>query len=64
MHLMNIRHVAWGKKELSSLRKAQPAGAASKPPVTQNPAQNLDISPEQIAEITRKVMERLGQFNS
>ncbi|MCL2531528.1 MAG: acetaldehyde dehydrogenase (acetylating) [Oscillospiraceae bacterium] len=58
MHLMDVRRVAWGKTELSSLRGSSPAPAST--PSTQ--ANKLDITPEQIAEITRKVMQRLGQI--
>ena len=56
LHLMNIRRVAWGTKELGSLRGNTPAPA----PTALTP--QLDITPEQIAEITRKVMARLGQI--
>jgi len=71
LHLRDIRRVAWGVKELSDLR---PVGAAakaawendplfgriltpSKPPAHTHP--NTDIPTDVIAEITRRVMERL-----
>ena len=54
LHLRDIRRVAWGVKELSELWPAQPVGAACQPP-----AQTETVTPEEIAEITRRVMERL-----
>jgi len=54
LHLRDIRRVAWGVRELDSLRPAQPVGAVSKPPA---PTENITQS--DIAAITRKVMERL-----
>ena len=54
LHLRDIRRVAWGVKELSELRPVQPVGAACQPP-----AQTETVTPEEIAEITRRVMERL-----
>jgi hypothetical protein len=50
-HLTNIRRVAWGARELSALR-----GTAA----AQN-TDEADVTPEQIAAITRKVLERLGR---
>lgn len=53
LHLRDIRRVAWGKQELSALRTAgAPAGGAA-------PQAPAGITPQDIAEITRKVMERL-----
>jgi len=46
LHLINIRRVAFGVKEARSQ--------------TQEASSDLHITPEQIAEITRKVMERLN----
>jgi len=51
LHLINIRRVAFGTKELESQKQNIPA---------QNITRDLDITPEQIAEITRRVMERLN----
>jgi len=53
LHLRDIRRVAWGVKELSDLR---PVGAACQPPAHTS---NTSITPDDIAEITRRVMERL-----
>ena len=55
LHLRDIRRVAWGVRELDSLRPAQPIGMASKPPAPVHISTNQD----DIAAITRKVMERL-----
>jgi len=54
LHLRDIRRVAWGVKELSELR---PVGTAFSPPA--RTTGNTDITQEEIAEITRRVMERL-----
>jgi acetaldehyde dehydrogenase (acetylating) len=51
-HLINIRRVAWGKRELSALRGTAPQPGA----VPAAPA----FSAEQIAEITKRVLARLG----
>jgi acetaldehyde dehydrogenase (acetylating) len=59
LHLINIRRVAWGARELSTLR-TQDAGARS-PDAGNAGGRDLDISPEQIAEITRLVLARLGK---
>jgi len=58
LHLMDIRRVAFGQKELSSLRDNHPAPSGH--PFTEG--NSLNITPEQVAEITRKVMQRLGQI--
>ncbi|MCL2299746.1 MAG: acetaldehyde dehydrogenase (acetylating) [Firmicutes bacterium] len=50
LHLRDIRRVAWGIQELGD--KREEAGQAP-------PAQNATITPDEIAEITRRVMERL-----
>ena len=52
LHLRDIRRVAWGVRELNSLRAVEPVGAAILPPASPAPTQD-------IAAITRKVMERL-----
>ena len=73
LHLRDIRRVAWGVRELDSLRAPQPVGgtakaawendslfgrilAPSRPPA---PMHENNTTPNDIAEITRKVMERL-----
>ena len=47
LHLINIRRVAFGRNQESGIRD-------------QEPDADLDITPEQIAEITRKVLARLN----
>jgi len=54
LHLRDIRRVAWGVKELSSLRGTTPALRATPPPEG-----NWQVEHDDISEITRKVMERL-----
>ena len=51
LHLINIRRVAFGNKEAEI--RGQESGDAN--------GSDLDITPEQIAEITRKVLARLGE---
>ncbi|MDR2753879.1 MAG: acetaldehyde dehydrogenase (acetylating) [Oscillospiraceae bacterium] len=60
-HLTNLRRVAWGQTELSDLRPCgapPPRGDDAK---TSAAVQTPDVTPAQIAEITRKVLERLGR---
>ena len=54
LHLRDIRRVAWGVKELASLRETTPALCATPPPEG-----NWRVDSGDIAEITRRVMERL-----
>ncbi|MDR1733347.1 MAG: acetaldehyde dehydrogenase (acetylating) [Oscillospiraceae bacterium] len=60
-HLSDIRRVAWGKKELSALRGLSSAAVAEPQykPVPSGAAVS-DFTPEQIAEITKRVLARLG----
>jgi len=51
LHLRDIRRVAWGMKELSSLRGDEGQAAGDN--------RQEDATPAEIAEITRRVMERL-----
>ena len=66
LNLLNIRRVAWGKRELSDLRQTAPA--ASVPAYTPAPQAaapaggGLSFTREQIEEITRAVLNRLGDI--
>ena len=58
LHLRDIRRVAWGVRELDSLREINPALRES-PPLQRGEAPKARGVSEDIALITRKVMERL-----
>ena len=56
LHLINIRRVAFGIKEIES-----GAPQENHTQACAQTQQNIDITPEQIAEITRKVLARLSK---
>lgn len=58
MHLINIRKVACGVKELSDLRDASPVPAAQ--PATYTPSASGQLNQTEIEAITRAVLARLG----
>jgi delta 1-pyrroline-5-carboxylate dehydrogenase len=58
MHLLNIRRVAWGLKELSDLRGPAPEKVACASAVEEKMATSL--TREDIERITRAVLQRLG----
>ena len=60
-HLINIRRVAFGKKELQDLRPAHPAPRSCTCTAPQNDQFASALSREDIEAITRAVLARLGK---
>lgn len=68
MNLLNIRRVAWGRKELEDLRGSNPsANKDFEGPVTRNQSDievgEHNYSQEDVEMIAKAVMARLGKYN-
>ena len=58
MHLINIRQVAFGVKELSDLRSSSPAPAPAAQPAA---SASVSVNPRIVEEITRAILAQLGR---